>query len=914
MSTLSPEQWQEVSPYLDKALAMSVEQRAAWLASLQAQNADLAASLQTLLDEHRVLLQEHFLEEGPVSLAGQPGLAGQTIGAYTLLSPIGQGGMGTVWLAERTDGRFERRTAVKFLSIGFAGGVERFKREGSILGRLAHPHIAELLDAGVSATGQPYLVLEHVDGEPIDSYCDQRKLGVEARVRLFLDVLAAVAHAHANLIVHRDIKPSNVLVRNDGQVKLLDFGIAKLLESEGQSASPTLLTREGGAALTPEYAAPEQVTGGAVTTATDVYGLGVLLYVLLTGQHPAGPGPHSPADLVKAIVDAEPPRASDTLSSPDAKAAAEKRSTTPDKLRRQLRGDLDTILGKALKKNPQERYSSVTALADDLRRYIQHEPIAARPDTIRYRAAKFARRNRTAVALATLTLLAVIAGAAGILVQARTAREQRDFAYRQLLRAEAVNDLNNFLLSDAAPSGKPFTASELLGRAERIVERQHGASDANRVDLLVSIGQQYRRQDEDGKSRRVLEEAYTLSRGLSDPSTRSKASCALADVLSGAGEQQRAEALFQEGLGELPQGPQYTLARVYCLLRGREVASHRGDSQAGLARVQAAQRLLDSSAFRSDLGDWHIFIDLAEAYRDAGQYREAIAAFEQASRLMTSLGRDETADAGRLYNNWALALFQIGRPLEAEPLFRRDIDISRADSTEAAVSPMTLLNYGRTLRELGRLTQAADYAERAYALAEQAKDEVVIDQSLIERARIYREQGDLAHAEAMLAEVEPRLRGKLPPGHYGFAGTASERSLISLARRDLENALRLANQAVAVDEAAIKAGGQGAGLLPIFLFRRSAIELEVRQTDAAVADATRAVNLLQAGIQPGTHSCNLGRAYLTLGRALQAQRKRDQARAAVRSAAEHLQSTLGPDHPETRAARQLGKELDAQPQ
>jgi tetratricopeptide (TPR) repeat protein len=330
--------------------------------------------------------------------------------------------------------------------------------------------------------------------------------------------------------------------------------------------------------------------------------------------------------------------------------------------------------------------------------------------------------------------------------------------------------------------------------------------------------------------------------------------------------------------------------------------------------VQAAQRLLDSSAFRSDLGDWHIFIDLAEAYRDAGQYREAIAAFEQASRLMTSLGRDETANAGRLYNNWALALFQIGRPLEAEPLFRRDIDISRADSTEAAVSPMTLLNYGRTLRELGPLTQAADYAERAYASAEQAKDEVVIDQALIERARIYRQQGDLAHAEAMLAEVEPRLRRKLPPGHYAFAGTASERSLIFLARADIDNALRLARQAVAIDEAAIKAGGQGAGVLPIFLFRQSAIELEARQTDAALADAARAVNLLQTSNQPGTYSSNLGRAYLTLGRALQAQGKREEARAAARSATEHLQSTLGPDHPETRAARQLGKELDANPQ
>jgi eukaryotic-like serine/threonine-protein kinase len=254
MSTLSPDRWREASPYLDRALEMSSEERVLWLASLQEQNPELAVLLQALLEEHQVLAEEHFLEEPPVSLFGQPWLAGQTIAEYTLLSPIGQGGMGTVWLAERSDGRFERRAAVKFLNVGFSGG-ERFKREGRFLGRLAHPHIAELLDAGVSAAGQPYLVLEHVDGEPIDRYCDQRMLDVEARVRLFLDVLSAVAHAHTNLIVHRDIKPSNVLVRIDGQVKLVDFGIAKLLESEGQSVGPTMLTREGGGALTPEYAA-----------------------------------------------------------------------------------------------------------------------------------------------------------------------------------------------------------------------------------------------------------------------------------------------------------------------------------------------------------------------------------------------------------------------------------------------------------------------------------------------------------------------------------------------------------------------------------------------------------------------------------------------------------------------------------
>jgi len=451
MSTLSPDQWQALSPYLDEALAMSDDARAAWLSSLHERDPALAAQLGEFLDEHRLLVQEGFLEKGSPALPG-PGLAGQTVGPYTLISQIGQGGMGSVWLAQRSDGRFERRVAVKFVNLALAGkgGEERFKREGSILGRLAHEHIAELVDAGVSPAGQAYLVLEYVQGDPIDQYCDQHKLDVDARVRLFLDVLAAVAHAHANLIVHRDIKPSNVMVTTGGEVKLLDFGIAKLLEGEGQLGAATLLTHEAGSALTPQYAAPEQLTGRPVTTATDVYALGVLLYVLLSGQHPAGSGPHSPAELVKAVLEIEPPRASDAIPADNSNLIAERRGTTPDKLRRGLRGDLDTIVGKALKKNPQERYASVTGFADDLRRYLKHEPITTRPDTLAYRSAKFLRRNRAVVAFSAAAIALVIGSlATGLLI----ANRQRKAAER---RFEQVRQLaNKFIALDNDIRGLP---------------------------------------------------------------------------------------------------------------------------------------------------------------------------------------------------------------------------------------------------------------------------------------------------------------------------------------------------------------------------------------------------------------------------------------------------------------------------
>src|SRR3984893_727801 len=575
MPTFGTDWWQAVAPYLDEALAMPEEARAGWLSTLRALNPALADQLQTLLEEHQALAQEGFLEKRPPLPPGAAARAGETVDAYTLLSAIGQGGMGSVWLAERSDGRFERQVAVKFLNIALVGrgGEARFKREGSILGRLAHPHIAELVDAGVSPSGQPYLVLENVDGTHIDQYCDQHTVDIEGRLRLFLDVLAAVAHAHSNLIVHRDIKPSNVLVRKDGQVKLLDFGIAKLLEGDGQLVAATI-TREGGGALTPEYAAPEQVTGGAVTTETDVYGLGVLLFVLLTGQHPAGRGVLSTADLIKAIVDVEPPRASSAVAQGETdgkgvEAGAERRAT-PWKLSRLLRGDLDTIIAKALKKNPRERYASVSAFSEDIRRYLARQPISARPDTLAYRAAKFVRRNRAAVVMATVAFAVSVVGVLGTMIQARTAREQRDFAFRQLSRAEAINDLNSFLLSDAAPSGKPFTVNELLGRAEHIVERQN-KNDSTRAELLISVGLQYANQEEDAKARRVLEQAYNISHEIPDPSIRARASC---------------------------------------LKKSSEVARNGIRPQDGITNLQAAQTVLRSSPFSSEVNELRLFLDL----------------------------------------------------------------------------------------------------------------------------------------------------------------------------------------------------------------------------------------------------------------------------------------------------------------
>ncbi|MGB5133077.1 MAG: serine/threonine-protein kinase [Steroidobacteraceae bacterium] len=910
MSISGPDRWRLLSSYLDRAMDLTGTERADFIATVRSQEPDLVTELLALLDAHDAASAERFLEDSPAPPAGLIVAAGQRLGAYTLISPIGHGGMGVVWIAERVDGRFQRKAAIKFLNMGLIGhgGEQRFKREGSLLARLTHPNIAQLMDAGVTAGGQPYLVIEYVDGEPIDRYCDSRKLGIDERLQLFLDVLAAVADAHAHLIVHRDLKPSNVLVTADGQVKLLDFGIAKLIDDRERTRAETMLTREGGWALTPEFAAPEQVTGGAISTATDVYALSAMLYVLLSGRHPIGVALQSPMEIVKAVVETEPRQMSDVVSLRDDPVAvgeiASLRGTSPERLEKRLKGDLDTVVRKALKKDPTERYKSVQALADDVRRYLRHEPISARPDSAAYRAAKFVRRNRMAVALASMALIAVVTGVLGTLYQARTARAERDYALRQLSRAEAMNDLNRFLLTDAAPSGKPLAVNELLDRAEQIVGRQTAGSAESRAELLLAIGQQYRMIEEVDRARQVLEATYALVRRTTDPSIRARTSCALAQALAKGKDAQRGTELVREGLNELPGDARYTLDRVECLMSGSYVSRETGATSSAIAQAKEAQSLLESSPFRSEIQDLSIFMNIAEANSQAGRYAEAIPAFERAASIMTSLGRDQTQWAGTLFNNWALSLDLAGRPLDAEPLFRRAIVISRADATDEAVSPMLQVNYGRTLSKLGRFDEAARYSEAGCDKGRAAGFDVVVNQALLLRADIYREQGDFGRSAAMLAEVEPRLRKVLAPDHPAFGSLMLERALLARARGDSAAALDLIDRAYVIAETALRTG-DAAGFAPRVLARRAELRNAAGRHGEAADDARLALKQLENVVPPGQLTTLRGDAYLALGEALRAMGQDDDARSALRTAVKHLESALGPDHLRVRKAREL---------
>jgi serine/threonine protein kinase len=733
MSTLSPDQWQALSPYLDEALAMNDDERAAWLSALGQQDPALAAQLGALLDEHRVLAQEGFLENRRWALPNSTGLAGQTLGPYTLISQIGQGGMGSVWLARRSDGRFERQAAVKFVSIALSGPAteERFKREGSILGRFTHPHIAELLDAGISSTGQPYLILEYVDGPTIDQYCDEHKLDLEARVRLFLDVLAAVAHAHANLIVHRDIKPSNVLVTTGGEVKLLDFGIAKLLEGEGQTGAATLLTHEGGSALTPEYAAPEQLTGQPVTTATDVYALGVLLYVLLSGRHPAGSGLHSPAELVKAVLDLEPLRVSEATTADNSKLIAERRGATPAMLRRELRGDLDTIVGKALKKDSQERYASVTEFANDLQRYLKHEPISARPDTLAYRTAKFVRRNRTVVVLTATAIVLVIGSlSTGLYVanRQRKIEKQRFAQVRQLankfidldakirglqgstkVRMQMVSDSLQYLRS---LEGEGHVDKDLaLDIAFAYVRVAHAQGDPTSPNLgqfaeaKGSLSQASKFVDailvDDAKNRRALLIATTIAHDrmvLADAESRREESLAYA---------KDAASLIERFLSLGNADPHDVYSMVYFYQNVAEVTArcrHLDDA------IRYLQRALEVSqpVERARTAEGSIYGVLADTLRQAGDLEGALKTVNRAVEL-----QELQAEGGH-----AALLVNLGTALTEKGMIlgRVDAEPSLGRSDEALAAFQKAVAIAEELAKKDSVDYLSRHAEAAYAL------------------------------------------------------------------------------------------------------------------------------------------------------------------------------------------------------
>ena len=779
--------WLRASRHLDRVLDLPPQERAACIATLRGEDPEAAADVEALLAEHHLLSAEGFLDSRPTIRVPEeaPQLAGVKIGAYTLVSSIGHGGMGTVWSAVRSDGRFQGRAALKLLNAALVGrsGEERFKREGTILARLTHPNIARLIDAGVTETGQPYLVLEQVDGQHINRYCDERKLGIEDRIRLFLDVQSAVAHAHANLIVHRDLKPSNVLVTADGQVKLLDFGIAKLLGTDDHpSAASTMLTAEGGHVLTPKYAAPEQVTGGRVTTATDVYSLGVLLFELLCGVHPTGLDKGTPAEFVKAVAQTEPLRLSTAVTSTMDPARAEElasnRATTLDRLRRELSGDLETIVGKALKHDPEERYASLSEFANDLRRFLNSQPIGARPDTLGYRAAKFLRRHRSTVAVAAGVASMVIALVAFYTVQLTL---ERDRAQIQADKASKVSELLTRLLTSTdpyrTPDDKEPTVQNLLDIGADQAARDLDGQPELQAEMFNVIGRTYQRMGMEAKALPLLERAAAIGRhtlGPNDPR--------LAQSLNDLGVLHRRQGRFTEAENLLRES--LAMRRRILGSRNNEVAitlvelsrslteRGRSDEAEPLLREALAIRTAvfgdehrETATSKSDLGHW-----LLRRGDVAGAEKLLRENLETTQRV---LGADH-ANTAMAKTAVASVLLAKGDPVAAEVMLREALDLNRRLFTYKPIEYVGNLNaLGLALEAQGKLPEAQALVDESLRTARaQFRDDdprVMTYATNLARIRILR--GESAAVESTLRQILDDRQKFYPAGDWRIAET-----------------------------------------------------------------------------------------------------------------------------------------------
>jgi serine/threonine-protein kinase len=890
---LRGERWRRLSPLLDRALEQEGDERAAWLERLRAEDPGLASEVEALLARHSALQREGFLDQPPAPPPVATSLAGLVVGAYTLREPLGQGGMGSVWLADRSDGRYTGHAAVKLLNASLIGrdGEARFRREGSILARLRHPHIARLIDAGLSPLGQPYIVLEHVDGERIDRYCEARGLGIRERLEIFLEVLEAVSHAHASLIVHRDLKPQNVLVDRDGRAWLLDFGIAKLIDPE--IGDPAAETREGASALTPEYAAPEQVTGGDVTTATDVYSLGVLLCVLLTGRHPAGSAPRTPAEWVRAITDVEPPLMSDLAAAP-----------AHGKLRAALRGDLDNIVARALRKLPRERYPSVEALADDLRRYLRNEPVSARPDTLAYRSAKFVRRHRAGVAAAAVALAAAVVFTAGIAWQAREARRQRDAAQIQMARATAARDFMGFLLGAAVPRGSGPSAGDLLEQGVALIDKQYADSDPLRAEMLVAMGQQYMASERYDEARPILERAAAIAAGSRDPALQARALCPLALLRMVQAEQEQADALMAQAFDGLPDDSLHALQRAECLI-DRGTFGFLTDQAEPMKRdAAAALALLDRIRIPATSKRIEAQTVLAYGHYLARESRAADALYAEITRGLEREGRDRTLLAADTFNNWALVHYQ-GNLARAEPLCRRAVELRRVIEGTAAIAPSVTFNHAGVLTQLARYDEAERLYEETIRTARARHEPRIETDAALELADLYVRTGDLARASAQLETLGPLLAGP-QPNAFRQVQMAYYQGRLALARGDAATArARFASVVEQFEKRRARLA-----LYVFALIGLARADLALGDEASAAAAAGRSLEVAASFVEPDAPSYLIGLSRAVLGDAQAAAGDHEAARATYGTALEHLRVTLGEAHPSTVAALQNLTALD----
>jgi len=759
------DRWLRIKQLFAEVQSIAAAERDAWLEHACAGDAEMVSELRGLLDAQQ--LTGSLLDsaaEDVLRRIGEPALrvdaSGLQIGPYRLVRLIGQGGMGSVYLAEREGGDFTQRVALKLVRADFISDATRvrFSRERNFLARLIHPHIAQLHDGGVAADGTPYFTLEYVEGQPITKYCDAHELGIRNRVALVLQVCAAVAYAHRNLIVHRDLKPSNILVTADGEAKLLDFGIAKLLETEpGESDTATQARM-----MTPEYAAPEQVLGEPITTATDVYAIGVLLYEILSGRLPYARADAGAISWSKAVVEEAPEpvhravnRTTQRGATPTGEAAAAARSTTVAGLRRSLRGDLDRIIQRALAKQPEARYPSVAALADDLYAFVDGRAISG--GSRRYRLRMFVRHYWLPLAAASAILLILIGSGSAVVWQSRQTA------------AEAQNTLQvkNFLFGLFAAvdpreaKGREVSAHELLDRGARRIERDKALDPAQRAEIESTLGRIY----------------YQL--GLYD----------------------QADKLQTSAIAALSAMPAQALRLARTQVEHADTLDGRGDlkTAAELAgRASAALDRLPDATLEDRANAAHARARVAIDQRDFAKARE----FSEAEIALArqTIDPDSVLLFGALMTSGA-ASWGLGQPERAESTWREATAIAERNGQDVDLAKARG-NLGQALQRESRYAEAKQVEEQALSAYEKTlgPDHAYTMSVRADLALANYHLGHYAAARTMMEQVVAAQRSRLGNEHPALAGTEINLGLLLVDSGDPATAEPVLAESVAIFE------------------------------------------------------------------------------------------------------------------
>ena len=804
---MNPERWHRIEELFCTVVDRPAAERGAYLTRVCGDDEDLRREVLELLDHETA---DGFLEDpikhATVAVASEPAdeMAGQRIGPYRLIRLVGRGGMGAVYEAARDDRQFDQRVALKLIRRGMDSEFvrQRFLRERQILASLDHPHIARLFDGGTTADGQPYFVMEFVEGESIISYCRQHALPLAAKLNLFRDVCAAVQHAHQKLVIHRDLKPGNILVTAGGTPKLLDFGIAKLLASDTGEAHTR--TETAVRLMTPDYASPEQVRGGAITTATDVYALGVVLYELLTERRPYQFETYAPLEIEHAICDTEAARPSEM---------AGRQFGTTAKLARQLAGDLDNIVMMALRKEPARRYPSVEKFSEDLRRYLDGLPVTARADTFTYRAGKFVRRNRVGVAALALVLLSLLGGIIATTRAAQRARAERDRASQAAATAEAATRSLVAVFEFADPGkakGKAITAKELLDQGTEKVVRELKDQPAVQAKLMDTIGGLYQSIGVHDRAQQLLEESLKLRRQTLGAEHADVAISLnhLAALAFEKGDYANSEAWFREALA---------LRRKLLGTEHPDVA----DSMAGLGQTliargkfaEAEPLVRDALALRrkrldpghKDIAD--SLNGLGRVLSAQGKFAEAAEMYRESLEIHRKLYGTEHPLVAHSLNNLAAMLHELGDYNGAESLFREALALRRnllgEDHPDVAVSLANLASLLQDKREYGEAEQCY---RQALALRQKlfGENHLKLTITMNNLASLLSEKGDWAGCEALHRQTLAIRRKELGEEHFEVGTSLNNIATVLSHKGQFAVAEQMQRQAIAIYQKSLK--------------------------------------------------------------------------------------------------------------